>query len=154
MPRLRSPCLLLFGVAMLIGCSESTTDPADEDDELGHPPAAMVGSWTFLSATENGAAASLAGALEWDPATTLARANFEANGTYWYEEIDASGAQVWAEGGWVFVDPEGETIEVNVQWDSDGSATDQYELGYTLGGGIFTLRQVEGGSTFVYTLGR
>ena len=152
MSRLRHLFPLLLLATLTLACSESSTAPGEED-ELGHPPTSMVGSWTFQSATENGTPVGLAGALQWDPATTQARANFEANGTYWYEELDASGAQVWAEGGWVFVDPEGGTIEVNVQWDSDGSFTDQYELGYTLGGGVLTLRQVEGASTFVYTLG-
>ena len=60
---------LLLGCVLLVGCGEgSGTDP-DEDDELGHPPAAMVGTWIFQTATENGSSVSLADALDWDPAT-------------------------------------------------------------------------------------
>ena len=142
-------CLLLC-CALLVGCGETATD--EGDDETGHPPAAMVGMWIFQSATENGTPVLLADALEWDPASTAARLHIEGIGTYVYEEVNSGGGQIWSENGWIFVDPEGGTIVVHVLGDSDGPTTDEYDLGYTLVGGLLTLEQVEGGSTFVYTL--
>jgi len=141
---------LLVGCAVLAGCGGTST--GSDEDELGHPPPAMVGTWRFQSATENGSSTSLASALEWEPATTGARLHIESNGTYWYEELNGSGAQVWAEGGWIFVDEEGGTIQAHVQWDSDGSAAEVLDLEYMLSGGVLTLEQMKGVSTFVYTL--
>ena len=141
----------LTGLILLTACGGSATD--EDGDETGHPPAAMVGTWIFQSATENGISAPLADAMEWDPATVEARLRIEAMGGYQVEEVDASGAQVWTEFGWIFVDAEGGTIEVHIQGDSDGVTSDEYDLAYTLGGGVLTLELVEGGSTFVYTLG-
>ncbi len=154
MPKRRFAACLLILSALLSACGSSSTDAEveGEEDELGHPPAAMVGRWVFQSATVDGTPTALTDALEWTGATVQARLNVEANGTYWYEELNASGAQTWAEGGWVFVDPEGSLIEVNVQWDSDGSATDQFEMTYTLSGNVLTLQRQELGSTLVFTL--
>ena len=143
-------CVLL-GCVLLVGCGDSGTG-MDEEDELGHPPAAMVGTWIFQSATENGSPVALEDALGWDPATTAARLHIEDIGTYVYEEVNSTGGQIWAEYGWIFVDEEGDYFTVHVQGDSDGATTDEYDLGYTLVGGVLTLEQVEGGSTFVYTL--
>lgn len=142
-------CLLL-GCVLLVGCGESSTDA--EDDEDGHPPAAMVGTWTFQSATENGSPVTLADALDWEAASTAARLHVEAIGSYVYEEVNAAGGQIWSEYGWLFVDPEGGTIEVNLQGNSDGATTEQIEIGYTLVGGVLTLEEVDGASTFVFTL--
>ena len=142
---------LLLGCVLLVACGESSTDP--EGDETGHPPAAMVGLWLFESATQNGVAVSLADALEWRAGTVAARLNIQANGGYQYEEVDVSGAQIWSEFGWMFVDQEGGTIELNVQGDSDGVQSDQVDLDYTLVGDALTLELAEGGSTFVFTLG-
>ena len=141
---------LLFVTALLIGCGGSS--PTDEDDETGHPHAAMVGLWIFQSATENGNSIPLADALAWLPATVQARLNVEANGGYQYEEVDQAGGQVWIEYGFAFVDQEGGTIELNVQGDSDGPASDEVLLNYTLGAGVLSLETLEGGSTVVFTL--
>jgi hypothetical protein len=142
---------LLSALVLLVACGGSATDEGD-DDETGHPPAAMVGLWIFQSATVNGTPTPLADALEWDPATTAARFNIQAMGGYQYEEVNSAGAQIWSEFGWIFVDQEGGTIEVNVQGDSDGTTSDQFDLGYTLGGGVLTFELVEGSTTSVFTL--
>lgn len=43
-------------------------------------------------------------------------------------------------------------MEVNVQGDSDGTKSDQFNFGYSLVSDFLTLIQVVGTSTFSYTL--
>ena len=147
----RSIHWILIGCALLMGCGASSGMDADGDED-GHPPAEMVGDWNFQSATVNSVSTPLADALDWEPATTHAKLHVQANGGYQYEELNSAGAQVWAEGGWIFVDPEGGTIVIHSQYDSDGANTDEVTVEYTLAGGTLTLTVVEFADTSVYTL--
>ena len=143
---------LLLGLVLLAGCGTSSTDPNDQQDEDGHPPPEMVGVWIFQSATFNDSPVALADILDWEPGTAQAKLHIEANGGYQYEEVNSSGGQTWAEGGWIFVDPEGGTIVIHSQYDSNGSNTDTSTIDYELAGGVLTLTVVEFSDTTVFTL--
>ena len=145
--------LLLVLLTGLVACEE-TTAPGEDEEELGHPPAAMVASWTFQSVTENGSAAQLSDALEWLTGTVEARLHIQANGPYVYEEVDTNGGQLFAESGWVFVDEEGPTIEFHALQDSEGPVNEETTVFYTLSGNSMTLEQTVGASTFIYSLTR
>lgn len=149
----RAGCFFL-GIAVLAGCGETGPMEGDDGDELGHPPPEMVATWTFQSVTENGSTASLADVLEWVVGTTQARIHIQANGAYVYEEVNSTGGQLWAESGWIFVDEEGPTIEFHVQADSDGTVDEEFTVTYTLVGNTMTVTRPEGGSTYVFTLGK
>ena len=143
--------LLLVTVA-LAACGEGGPTDGEDDEELGHPPAAMVASWTYQSVTENGSPASLADVLDWDPAATAARVHVQANGAYVYEEVNSAGGQLSAESGWIFVDEEGPTIEFHIQLTDAGVVDQRFTVVYGLSGSTMTLTQSVTGSTIVFNL--
>ena len=153
MPPPRKTGLLLVLVAAIVaGCGDSDPTSHEHPDELGHPPPAMVATWTFQSVTQNGTPASLADALDWDPAATSARLHVLLDGPYIYEEVNATGGQLSAESGWVFVDEEGPTIEFHVEFIDSGVVDERFTVTYTLVGSTLSLTREEAGSTFAYTL--
>jgi hypothetical protein len=145
----RFACVLFLGSVLLAGCG--TDDPTDLEDFS--PPADMVGTWIFQSATENGAPTTLALAMEWSPGTVESRLHVEANGAFVVEDVDAAGGQLWFESGFLIVNVETNEVEMNVQLDSDGPSSEVVPLTFTLGGGVLTLELIEGGTTLVFTLG-
>ena len=150
-PLWRTGLVVTIVAAICAGCSDS--DPmSDQLDELGHPPSAMVASWTFQSVSENGSEAALAEALDWDPAATAARLHILLDGPYVYEEVNVTGGQLSAESGWVFVDEEGPTIEFHVQFTEDGVVDERFTVSYVLEGNMMNLTRVQDGSTFVFPL--
>jgi hypothetical protein len=147
--------LFLLALAVMVGgCSESGGPTGDDEgeEELGKPPAPMVASWTYQSVTEDGSAAALADALDWDAAAVEARVHVMANGAYYYEEVNGSGGQLSAESGWVFVDEEGPTIEFHIQLTDAGVVDQRFTVTYAISGTTMTLTQSVSGSTLVYTL--
>lgn len=143
--------LLLLSCVLVVGCGKDSTG-MDQQDETGHPPAEMVGTWIFQSVTEDGSPASLADVQEWESGAVQATVTLLENGSYLYEELDGVGAQLFEEHGWVFVDQEGGTIVIHVQGDSNGPVTETANVSYTLVGGVFKLTELDGVTVYVYTL--
>lgn len=150
-PKNLSLILLLAGL-LVLGCGsdddDDNVDPTGNED--GHPPAAMLGTWVFQSVTVDGVAASLADVLEWLPATVRAEINIQTNGTYVFQEVNASGGQLWWESGFVYVS--GNEIDINTLQDGDGLVNETSYLTYTLVNGILTLIEVDEGITVVFIL--
>ena len=142
-------CLLVAGL-ILVGCSDDEDDDPTDPAGGGEPPAEMVGSWVIQSVTVNGAPGVLADVLEWQPATVAAKFHIQTNSAYVYEEVNASGGQLWYENGWVYVD--GNEIDLNVLADSDGPVNETSFLTFTLGGGEMTFQEVDMGTTLVFTM--
>ncbi len=149
--------VLVLLLSLVLACGSDDDDDGGNggtgpDDEKGHPPAAMVDSWLFQSATLNGTSVSLSDVLEWVPDAVEAHLMVMENGAYVYEEVDVRGGQLWFESGWVFVDPKGGLIEVHTQFDGDGSVNETSELTYTLQSSVLTLREEDEGVVVVFTL--
>lgn len=140
---------LLTGGALLLGCA-SEDDESTGADTSGHPPAAMVGSWIFQSATVNGSPVALDSVMEWQPQTVQAKLHVQTNSAYVFEEVNIGGGQLWFESGFVFID--GAEIDVNAQLDSDGPASETTRWSFTLNDTVFTLSRVDSGQTVFYTL--
>gem|GEM_PF-7035989 len=60
----------------------------------------------------------------------------QANSAYVYEEVNATGGQLWFESGFVFID--GVEIDINAQLRSDGPVMETRRVGWTLAGDSLT----------------
>ncbi len=140
---------LMLGSLMFLGCSEDD-DGGPTGNGDGHPPAEMIGSWIFQSATVNGAAANLPDVMEWHVGSVQARLHIQENSAYVYDEVLVGGGQNWWESGFVYV--EGGEIDINVQQDGDGPVNETEYATYTLAEGVFTLTMQDEGDTVVFTL--
>ena len=142
---------LVFLLAIVIfACSGEDDGDEGSGPGGGKPPAAMVGTWIFQSVTVDGAPANLADELEWHPGVVEARLHIQANSAYVYEEVNASGGQIWAESGFVFID--GNAIDINAQSNTDGPVNDTSRLVFALNGNVLTLQEVSPSSIVVITL--
>lgn len=144
--------VILFGsILFLAACKEDgeSGDPTGTGNG-GKPPPEMVGSWVYESVTVDGSAATLAAVMDWTAGAVEARLHVQASSAYVYEEVNAMGGQLWAESGFIFID--GDELDVNVQFDSDGPTNEMIRMGFTLATDTLTLRQDEAGSTLEFTL--
>ena len=147
----RWPCYLLVFFSLMLGaCTQDRDDDEGGDDGGGHPPAEMLGSWDFDSATVDGTPTPLADALDWHPQAVSADIQIMTNGAYAYQEVNGSGGQLWSESGFIFVD--GDELDMNVQHNTDGPASEMTRMAWTIDAGVFTLEFVESGETVVLTL--
>lgn len=137
-------CVLLFGL-LLVGCS------GDEDEEpgSGNPPAALLGTWVFESATVNGAPQALGDVLDWQAGTVAASMSIQSNGAYSISEVDAGGQQTHFENGFVFVD--GNEMDLNILA-PDGTIEETLSGTYTLSGSTLTYTTLENGDTIAIML--
>ncbi len=138
-------CVLLFGL-LLVGCSSG------EDDEPGSgtPPAALVGTWVFESATVNGAPQALGDVLDWQAGTVAASLTIQSDGDYSISEVDAGGQETHSENGFVSVN--GNQMDLNILA-SDGVPIEETISGtYTLNGSTLTYTTVVEGDTIAITL--
>ena len=145
--------IFLLAGLLILGCGSDDDDGDNGDptgNEDGHPPTAMLGTWVFQSVAVDGVVASLADVLEWLPETVGAEINIQTIGTYVYQEVNASGGQLWWESGFVYVS--GNEIDINVLQDGDGPVNETSYLTFTLESGTLTLTETDEGATIVFTL--
>jgi hypothetical protein len=144
---------LIFCALLCLGCG-SDDDDNDNPNQPGngHPPAALVGSWIFQSVTVDGTPTALSVVLDWVAGAVEARFSIQADADYVYEELNASGGQVWFEMGSIFVD--GNDVDINIQSDSDGPIQETSSGIFTLDQDELTLALDEEGSAVVFTLTR
>ena len=145
---------LLIAAANLGACGGNAAD--DDGDPMGPgtgpPPAEMVGTWAYQSASIGGAPVSLATALTWVPDTASARLHIQSNSAYVYEEVNATGGQLWFESGFVFID--GVEMDINAQLRSDGTVMETRRVGWMLVGDSLTLTRLTGADRVVFELSR
>ena len=153
MKNLRSLLMLaaLCGVVALACGDDSSEDDDPGNGNEGPPPPNLVGVWVYQSVTVDGAPADLGDTLDWVPGAVAAELQIVENSAFVYQEVDATGAQLWAELGFVFVNDAGE-IDVNIQRNSDGDVDEMLTFVFTVTDDTLTLRQV--GSALVFTLTR
>lgn len=143
-------CVFLSAL-VLVGCG-SDGEANSTGAELGKPPAAMVDTWQFQSATLNGAPSALATVLDWHAGVERAEFCVEADGTYVYQEVDQRGGRLWFESGFVFV--EGNEIDINLQMDGDGPVNETLPFTFTLVGDVLTITETTPSNTTLLTLAR
>ena len=150
--RILAPVVAL-SMLLFVGCS------GDDDNNTNGPakssgifPSEVLGSWTYVSVTVNGSAASLSDALEWVSTAVSARLSLIDDGDYAYSELDASDNVVVFEVGTVTVT--GNNIVVIAEQDNDGPLDDTYVGTYSLsnGGETLTLTVTIDGDLVVFTL--
>lgn len=132
------------------GGNNNNTNSNNNGD--GNPPAALVGTWDYQSVTVDGVAADVGTVLDWVPGAVAADLTVQANGAYSYQEVNATGGQLWFEIGFVFID--GNEVDINVQSDSDGPVNEMVVATFMIDGDTLTLTAVEDGVTVVFTLVR
>ncbi len=141
-----SLCLLL-----LISCdSDDDDNPSDQNGD-GKPPAEMVDTWVFQSVKVNTVPDNLASVMNWEQDAVQARLHIYENSAYVYEQVNIAGGQLFAENGFVFVD--GNEIDVNVQFDSDGNPVNEtVYLTYILEADTLHLQEIDEGDVIDYRL--
>ena len=151
MKSLRSLFILaaLCGIVALACGDDSSDDDDPGNGNEGPPPPSLVGVWAYQSVTIDGMPADLADVLDWVPGAIGAELQIVENSAFVYQEVDATGGQLWAELGFVFVNDAGE-IDVNTQRNTDGEVDEMLTFVFTVTDETLTLRQV--GSTLVFTL--
>lgn len=140
--------IVLLGL-LVLACGNDDENPTDATGD-GKPPAAMVGTWTYQAVSVDGGPAILSDVMEWTTGAVEARLHIQSNSAFVYEEVNASGGQLWAESGFVFID--GGEIDINVQSNSDGPANETTRYAFTLNSDTLTLTIVDQGMTYVFIL--
>ncbi|MEM7436408.1 MAG: hypothetical protein AAF436_14720 [Myxococcota bacterium] len=151
----RLAILAIACVTLALGCgdSEDAGPTGGTGGQEGPPPASLVGVWTYDSVTVDGAPASLADVLDWVPGAVAAEIQLLETSAYVYQEVDANGAQLWFESGFVFFNDAGE-VDVNSLMDSEGEVSETSTFTYTESGDALTLTSVGGPPTVVFVLVR
>jgi hypothetical protein len=87
------------------------------------------------------------------PGAVAAELQILGSGTFVYQEVDGTGAQLWFESGFVFFNDAGE-VDVNVQQDVSGMVSRMSSFTYAISNDTLTLGQVGGADLVVFTLVR
>lgn len=97
--------LSLFVVVLLsvTGCKKDSGPANNTGGTSGTPPPQLVGVWIAQSATVNGSPTALGIVLQWEAGVVSAQVSVMANGSYKYDELDASNQVVYTQSGTIAV---------------------------------------------------
>ena len=139
---------------LALGCGDTAEDEnSGGEGGDGRPSADLVGIWTYQSATVDDAPASLTEVLDWVPGAVAAEIEILESSAFVYQEVDARGAQLWFETGFVFFNDAGE-VDINIQSNSEGQVSEMLTFTFTLDEEILTLRSVGRSPVVAFTLAK
>lgn len=140
----------LLALLIFAGCSGGNEDEnSGTGPSGGPPPPELVDTWSFVSVTVNGNAASLDSVMEWVSGAVGARFTIYANNAYSYEEINNVGAQLYSEIGYIINN--GNQIEVIIT-DLSGNEVESFVITYVISSNTLTISLIDGSNTIVFTL--